>query len=358
MKITDIKTHVLTTPLNTVFKTALRTVDAVENILVTMFTDASLIGFGSAAPTSVITGETIASITGAIAHIRDCIIGMDIKNHELLFQQLNRCMVGNNSAKAAVDMAIFDILAKSVGVPLFRLLGGEAHAVETDMTISLDETPRMVDQAQKKIDEGFKVLKIKVGGDVALDIERLTEVHKAAKGKVTLRIDANQGWNPKEAVFVGKTLEQKNIPIDLMEQPVAAENFAGMAFVRQNIPQPVYADESIFSAADALELIQMKAVDGINIKLMKCGGIYNALKIAAIAETAGIPCMIGSMMECNVSVTAAAHLAAARSIITSFDLDAPLFFSRHPGQGGISYQGPRVVLPEAPGLGIRSLKFK
>ena len=140
-----------------------------------------------------------------------------------------------------------------------------------------------------------------------------------------------------------------------MEQPVKADDFAGLKFVRDNVPFPVYADESIFSPVDAMKLIEMEAVDGINIKLMKCGGIYNALKIAAIAETANIPCMIGSMMECSVSVTAAAHLATSRTIIDRFDLDAPLFCANNPAEGGISYKGRTIALPDGSGLGITSV---
>jgi L-alanine-DL-glutamate epimerase-like enolase superfamily enzyme len=141
-----------------------------------------------------------------------------------------------------------------------------------------------------------------------------------------------------------------------MEQPVAAADFEGLRFVRENIAFPVYADESVFSPRDALRLVNMGAVDGLNIKLMKCGGIYNGLKIAAIAETAGIACMIGSMMECHLSVTAAAHLAVSRRVITAYDLDAPLFCSFNPVEGGISYKGPEVRLNGAPGLGVSGFR--
>ena len=355
MKITDIKTQLITIPLTRTFKTALRSVDTLENILVTIETDSALVGYGSAAPTAVITGETVGSISAAIEHIRNIITGMYINNHEQIFQRLNNCIIGNNSAKAAVDMGIYDLLAKSLNIPLFRLLGGFSDEIESDITISLDSIDKMTADSREKIKEGFKILKIKVGGNPQDDIDRLHEIHKAIEGKGLLRIDANQGWTGKEAVMVGKEIERRRLPVELMEQPVAAKQFTDLAFVKQNVSLPVYADESIFSPADALELIQMNAIDGINIKLMKCGGIYNGLKIAAIADAAGIPCMIGSMMECSVSVTAAAHLGASRTIIKGYDLDAPLFCSRNPARGGISYQGPKVILPETAGLGITSI---
>lgn len=355
MKITDINTRTLTIPLITTFKTALRSVDRIENIIVTVLTDSGQVGYGSAAPAAVITGETVASITGGVEHIRDSIVGMEIENWENIFQRLNSCIIGCMSAKAAVDMAIYDLLGKSLKTPLYRLLGGLTHDVETDITVSLDTPEKMISESREKLNLGFTILKIKVGGDPELDIHRLDSIHKAIGPRVKIRIDANQGWSGKEAVEVGKELQRRNIDIELMEQPVSARDFDGLRYVRDNVAFPVYADESVFSPEDALGLIRMGGVDGLNIKLMKCGGIYNALKIAAIAETAGIPCMIGSMMECHISVSAAAHLAVSRSIIGRYDLDAPLFCSMNPAAGGIFYQGPRVCLPDTPGLGITAV---
>ena len=355
MKITRITTKPISIPLKQVFKTALRTVNTLENVLVRVETDSEYTGYGSAAPTAVITGETAGSIADAIAHIEAAIEGMDLAGHELVFQRLNSCMVGNNSAKAAVDMALYDLLAKSFGIPLYRLLGGNIQPLKTDITISLGSIDQMVEDSRTRLAEGFTILKIKVGNNPELDIERLEQIYRAVGSEVSMRIDANQGWQPKEAVYVGREIARRGIPVELMEQPVAAHRYRDLAYVRKRLMLPVYGDESVFSAAEALELIRIGAVDGINIKLMKCGGIYNARKIAAIAEAAGIPCMIGSMMECHVSVTAAAHLAAATSAITILDLDAPLFCSTNPADGGISYRGSELVLPHQPGLGISAL---
>jgi len=332
-------------------------VTAIENILVTVATDSDLVGYGGAAPTAVITGDTLASIVGGIEHIRDSIVGMKIENSEFIFQRLNSCLIGNNSAKAAVDMAIYDLIAKSVGVPLYRLFGGTANVLETDITVNLDTLEKMVAESQKQLQDGFNILKIKVGGDPQLDIQRLQSIQDAIGTAVKIRIDANQGWNAKEAVLVGKELQRRNLNIELMEQPVPARDFEGMRYVRDQLLMPVVADESVFSPQDALELIRLRAVDGLNIKLMKCGGIYNALKIVAIAEAAGIPCMVGSMMESHVSVTAAAHFAVSRTSVYRYDLDAPLFCSINPANGGISYQGNKVSLPDLPGLGIDSLNY-
>ncbi len=356
MKITDIKIETVTIPLLTPFKTALRSIDHIENILVTVLTDSDLAGYGGAAPTAVITGDTLASIIGGIEHIRDHITGMVIGGSEKLFHRLNGCIIGNTSAKAAVDMAIYDLMAKAWDIPLYQLLGGMANVVETDVTVSLDTPDKMIAESKEKLKGGFTTLKIKVGGDPELDIRRLQSIYEAVGEKVRIRIDANQGWSAKEAVQVGRELQNRGISIELMEQPVPARDFEGMRYVRDNLSLPVYADESVFSPRDALELVNMRAVDGLNIKLMKCGGIYNALKIAAIAEAAGIPCMVGSMMECHVSVCAAAHFAASRTIIKKYDLDAPLFCSTNPAVGGFSYRGAELLFSEAGGLGIEALE--
>jgi len=355
MKITGITRRVVTIPLISTFKTALRSIDRIENILVSVNTDTDLTGYGSAAPAAVITGETVSSIIGGIDHISENLTGMELTHSEKIFQRLNGCIVGCMSAKAAVDMAIYDLLAKSLSIPLYQLLGGIYHDIETDITISLDTPEKMIAETKEKLECGFDTLKIKVGGDPELDIHRLQSIQENVGHDTRIRIDANQGWSAKEAVQIGNELERRGIIIELMEQPVPARDFRGMRYVRDNVAFPVYADESVFSPGDALELIEMNAVDGLNIKLMKCGGIYNAMKIVSIAETAGIPCMIGSMMECHISVSAAAHLAASRRIIDKYDLDAPLFCSTNPASGGIFYRGARVCFTEAPGLGIETI---
>lgn len=355
MKITNITTSIVHIPLNTTFKTALRTVNSMDNVLVSVQTDDGLTGFGSAAPATVITGETTGSICAGIEHLRESLLGLEIEAYEPLFQKLNGCLIGNMSAKAAVDMAFHDLIAKSLNIPLYSFLGGPVGEVRSDITISLEAPEKMGEKSLQRTAEGFSTLKIKVGGDPEMDIARLKEIREAVGESVNIRIDANQGWTPKQAIQVAREIAKNDINIELMEQPVAARDFEGLKFVRENVPFPVYADESAFSPQDALQLITMQAVDGINIKLMKCGGIYNALKIAAIAETAHIPCMIGSMMESSVSVTAAAHLAASRKIIDKFDLDSPLFCSVNPADGGIRYEGSTIQFTEMPGLGITNL---
>lgn len=358
MKIKDIKIKRISVPLKTPFKTALRTVERVEDIIVEIYTDTGNIGFGEAPPTGVITGDTTGSIIGAIEdHIKKCIIGMDMENFESIIQKLNGCIVKNTSAKAAVDIALYDLYGQLYKAPLYKLLGGFRKEITTDITISVNEPEEMVRDSIDAIKRGYKTLKIKVGKDSKKDLERMKAIRQAIGYDVDLRIDANQGWKPKEAVKILREMEDAGLNIEFVEQPVIAQDIDGLKFVTDNVSIPVLADESIFSPMDALNVLERRAADLINIKLMKTGGIYNALKICSLAEIHGIECMIGCMLEAKVSVTAAVHLACAKSIITKIDLDGPVLCSEDPINGGAIFNESKITLTDKPGLGIESINY-
>ncbi|QUI23029.1 dipeptide epimerase [Vallitalea pronyensis] len=358
MKITDIRIEKLSTPLKKPFKTALRTLQTMEHILVVVKTDKGIDGYGGAAPTAVITGDTTASIMGAIDCIKSSIIGRDIRQVEDIFIRINHCMVGNTSAKAAVDMAVYDLYGKLYGAPLYQLLGGYRTHLLTDLTISLNAPHVMVSHSLDAVSKGYTTLKIKVGEDAQKDINRLLAIRKAVGEDVVLRIDANQGWKPKEAVYVIQRMEQGDIHITCAEQPVNGKDFEGMKYVKERVNIPIIADESVFSPADALRLIQMQAVDMMNIKLMKTGGIYNALTIMALAEAAGIQCMIGSMMESKIGIAAAAHLGASKAVIVDVDLDVPILCEEDSIMGGVIYDGSKISFTNKPGLGLEQIAIE
>ncbi len=352
MKITDLKIGRLSIPLKKPFITALRTLETIDNIIVVIETDVGIVGYGGAAPTAVITGDTTESILGGINHIKSYIMGKDIKQLEDILITINGCMVGNTSAKAAVDMAIYDLYGKLHHAPLYQLLGGYRFHLTTDITISLNDPDEMAEDSLSAILKGYITLKIKVGKNADMDIKRMLAIRKAVGEETILRIDANQGWEPKEAVYAIKRMEQPDININLVEQPVLAKDFEGMKYVTDRVNVPVLADESVFSPSDALRLINMRAADMINIKLMKTGGIYNALKIVSLAEVAGMKCMIGSMMESKIGVTAAAHLGAGKANIVDVDLDVPLLCREDPVKGGVLYNKNEMTLSKGPGLGL------
>jgi len=356
MKITDIKLGYISVPLRTPFKTALRTVNSIEDIIIKIETDTGHVGYGEVPPTGVITGDTRGAIIGAIeTHIKPTIIGMDIEDLEGIMLKLDKSLVGNTSAKAGIDIAIYDLFGQLYNAPVYKLLGGYRKEIITDITISVNDPEEMARDSMDAINRGYKTLKIKVGKDSKKDIERMNAIRKAVGYDVELRIDANQGWKPKEAIYVLNKMEDAGLNIELVEQPVAGYDIEGLKMVTDNVSIPVMADESVFSPRDAIRILEMRAADYLNIKLMKTGGIHNALKICSLAEIYGVECMIGCMLEAKISVNAAVHLAAAKSIITKIDLDGPILCSEDPIDGGSIFNESIITVSEDPGFGIKNI---
>ena len=359
MIIQNIETKRIAVPLKKPFKTALRTVETLESILVKITCDNGMVGWGEASATVVITGDSLPSIEGAIMQtIRPQLIGMSVLAHEQVFHTLHHSMAGNSSAKAAVDIALYDLLAKRANMPLYQFLGGYRKQLETDYTVSVNSPQEMGEDAAAYIKEGFNVLKIKVGKDeIEQDIARIQEIRKTVGYDVKIRLDANQGWNVKEAIRSIRKMEDMGLDIELVEQPVKAHDLEGLKRVTDSVDTPIMADESVFSPAQALAVLQNRAADMINIKLMKAGGIYKAQLINQLAEEYGVPCMVGSMIESRLSVSAAAHFAASKKNIRYYDFDCPLMLLHDVIEGGATYEGRVLTMQEEPGLGIRSVRY-
>ncbi len=358
MKITDIRFGTLRVPLHTPFKTALRTIDSIEDIVVMVSTDCGHVGYGEAPATAVITGDTRGSIVEAIRHyIWPRVVGQNIEDLNRITQLIQTALERNSSAKAAVEIAIYDLWGQLYGAPLYRLLGGGHPRITTDITISVDYIDKMVADSVAAVERGFEALKIKVGKDIGVDIERVKAIYAAVEGRALLRLDANQGWTAKQAVHAVQTLEDAGVQLELVEQPVKAHDLNGMKYVTERVNTPIMADESVFGPTEVVQLIRMRAADIINIKLMKTGGISNAVRIADIAAMYGVECMIGCMLETGISVAAAVHVAVAKSdAITKIDLDGPSLCAVNPIDGGVYFNGSEISVPETAGLGIREIR--
>ena len=353
MKITAVRLGKISVPLRTPFKTALRTVSSVEDVIVEIHTDCGRIGYGEAPPTGPITGDTTLAIIGAIQdHISKAIIGRDVDDFEDVLQAVQKSVIGNTSAKAAVDMALWDLYGQLYSIPVYKLMGGSRKNITTDITISVNDPDIMVRDSLIALDRGYDCLKMKVGINPDLDVARLKAVRQAVGNDVTIRIDANQAWTPKQAVKILNSMQEQGLQIELVEQPVHAHDLEGMKYVTDRSYVPVLADESLYSPADAATILRMGAADLLNIKLMKCGGLYNALKICTMAEVYGVECMIGCMLEAKISVNAAVHLACAKKVITKVDLDGPVLCSEDPILGGAVFNEKDITVSDAPGLGI------
>jgi o-succinylbenzoate synthase len=358
MKITEIRYGMLRVPLKTPFKTALRTVDKIEDIVVEVHTDTGHVGYGEAPATAVITGDTHGSIIEAISKfIAPRIIGQDIANLNRITHLIQGAIEKNSSAKAAVEIAVYDLFGQLYGAPLYKMLGGGDPVVTTDITISVDYIDKMVADSIAAVERGFESLKIKVGKDIGVDIERIKAIYAAVEGRALLRVDANQGWTAKQAVYAIQTLEDAGVRLELVEQPVKAQDLEGMKYVTERVHTPIMADESVFGPTEVIDLIRMRAADIINIKLMKTGGISKALHIADIAGMYHVECMIGCMIETSISVAAAVHVAVAKAdVITKVDLDGPSLCVFNPVDGGVIFNEAEISVTDAPGLGIREIR--
>ena len=357
MKIKSIRLGMLNVPLITPFKTAMRTVKEIEDVVVMVETDTGNTGYGSAPATAVITGDTHGSIIEAINKVLSpALVGRDISELNKLTDTVQNSIVRNFSAKAAVEMAIYDLYGQLYDAPLYKLLGGGDNVITTDITISVDYIDKMVEDTLSAIDLGFETLKIKVGKDPAVDIERIKAIYAAVNERALIRLDANQGWTPKQTVSVMRALEDSGVRLELLEQPVRGDDIEGMKYVTERIHTPVMADESSFGPKEAIELIRERAADIINIKLMKTGGISNAIKIADIAGMYGVNCMIGCMLESSIGVAAAAHIAVAKSsVITKVDLDTPALGQYDPVTSGVIFDNSEIRITDLPGLGISKI---
>jgi len=352
MKITDIRTTLLQAPLKTPFVTALRRVDALEDVVVVIECDDGTLGYGEGAPTPQITGETIASMRAAIDFISPHLIGKTIDDFDMLIHTVHQTIKHNTTAKSALEIALFDLKAKAEGKPLYKMLGGTQKVFKTDITVSMNDTDTMIADAQKAVTLGYDTLKIKIGSDPLLDAHRVIAIHKSLPTHIKLRLDANQGWSAKESVTLLHTLEAEGIIAEFIEQPVAADDYEGLKYIKERVQTPVLADESIFSLQDAKRLLEMEAVDYINIKLAKTGGISHALSLADLCQEYDIKCMLGCMLEGPISVAAGIHVASAKTdVITMLDLDAVALLASHPVKTGIVFNESEIILSDSSGVG-------
>ena len=332
-----------TTALKSPFVTALRRVDNAEFIRLELYTDSGLVAYGSAPATKAITGETLQSIAEALNNaIRPAILHRPFVLDELL-KEVSAALQGNFSAKAAADMALFSLAAQEVSLPLYRFLGGGVPPeIKTAVTVSLDTPEQMVLKAGEYLAAGCNILKIKVGANDGLDAQRIRSVAQAHP-EATLLIDANQAWNVRETMAIIDAVA--DLPIALIEQPVAAADLEGLKEINKRSPFPILADEAVFDAEDAKRVLDAGAAGLVNVKLMKCGGIAGALKIVDVCRSHRVKCMLGSMLEGPVSITAALHLAAAcPDIFEWYDLDSPLLYRSLPEDLPFTVRGNRYGL--------------
>ncbi len=308
--------------LRATFRTSLREVSELDVIAVDVSWSDGTLSTGEVSPTPPITGETaesiVAAVLGPLAH---AIVGVPLVELDEIFTRMAKALLGNTTAKCALDLAVHRALADRYG-GLAAVLGVPHRSVRTDVTISLASPEAMAVASTERSSEGFDILKLKVGGEVDQDVARILAVSRAVDPSLRLRLDANQGWTAKQALNVLERVERANVTIDLVEQPVPASDLHAMATVTRHSAVPVLADESVHSPRDVLRVAELGAADMVNVKLAKCGGLRAARDVVAVARVCGLGVLVGCMLEPASAVAAAATLAMGLDPLRGHDLDA------------------------------------
>jgi L-alanine-DL-glutamate epimerase-like enolase superfamily enzyme len=355
LRVTAIDVIPVKLPLREPFVISYATYPDVLSVLVRVTTADGHAGWGEATPDPNVTGETW---NGTAATLRDdlapALIGRDTRDREAALRALDARVEGVPAAKAALDMALHDLLGRALGVPVWALLGGRSKPHLTiSRVVGMKAPEEMARDAAKHVADGFKTVKVKVGDGTnwRLDVARIAAVREAIGPETGLKIDVNQGWKTAGVAIAAIRASLDTHP-DYVEQPVAWWDLEGLAEVRRQTGATIMVDEGCHGPRDALRVAALRAADLVNIKLMKCGGLLAALTLNAIAETAGIVAQVGTMVESSIASAAGLHLALALGNVRTVEMGGPLMLAEDIGDIRGWYDRDRITAPDRPGLGI------
>jgi L-alanine-DL-glutamate epimerase-like enolase superfamily enzyme len=351
MKITRIEAWPVTMRLTEPYTIAYETVEQVTNVFLRLETNGPITGYGCAAPDLEITGETPKDVLGAFEDVvAPAIKGSDPLRITMLLERLKRQLKAQPSALAAVDMALYDLLGKRSDLPLWRLLGGFRDRMKTSVTIGILPEKETIERAGEWVRGGFRCLKLKGGKDVESDIQRVIKVREAVGKGIELRFDANQGFSLEDTLkFVQET---QKVGLELIEQPTPREEPDLLSRITQRVPIPVMADESLMTLRDAFRIARRGLADMVNVKMMKVGGVSEALQIDGVARSAGLEVMVGCMDEAALAIAAGLHFALARPNVAYADLDGHLDLLGDPSDGAVICRKGVLFPTHRAGLGF------
>ena len=332
MKIKTLEWFRLDMPLAVPYTIAYETVDQTTNIVLKLTTDMGITGWGCASPDLSVTGETAEDVITAVKTvITGMLEGENPFQIAKITHDLKKQLPGCSSSIAMVDMALYDIMARKAGLPLYRMLGGFRDAIATSITIGILPLDETIEEAKRHLKNGFFIIKLKGGLDPAKDIEKVLKLREHLGEDFLLRFDANQGYTFDQSIeFIHKI---KTANLEIIEQPTSQKKDQRLGRVTQNVDIPVMADESIKTLGDAFRLASNDLIDMINIKLMKVGGIFESQHINSVAKAAGMEVMVGCLDECGLGISAGLHFALSRSNIEYADLDGHLDLLDDPFSG-------------------------
>lgn len=353
MKIKQLEIFAIDLPLIEPFIVSYDTYPSMPSIIVKLTTECGLVGWGESVPDDHVTGETLEGTYAVLKHrLAPKLIGQNPMAFEKMHELMDRLVKNAPAAKAAIDIACFDVTGKKLNVPVYQLIGGRYHdKFPITHVLSIGEPEKMATQAAEKVAQGYRSFKMKVGRDVASDVARIQAVRARVGENIAIRVDVNQGW--KNSANTLQALSQlQSVGLDWLEQPVVADDIDAMVEIKSKTTVPVMIDEGLCGVRDMREIVAKRAAHKVNIKLMKCGGIYRANQLAAMAEMAGMECQIGSMLESSIGSAAGFHVAFSKKVITSVELTGPLKFSKDIGDLKASYHIPFIELGTGAGLGV------
>ncbi len=337
-------------PLIRPYVIATREVRVVDLHFVRLENNHGVSGFGCAAPTAVTSedaGESLEVLDESAHHV---LKGQNPQLLRALTQQVRISCLQYPSAMAALDMALHDLLARSIGVPVAAMLGTPGKPLPTSITIGILSLEETLEEAREYLARGFRCLKVKLGLHYREDLERLRALRSACPASVHIRVDANQGYTVSQTEYLAR--ESRALRLELIEQPLARGKEEDMLKLPEDARSLIAADESLHGPSDALGMVSAAPFGIWNIKLMKCGGITGALQIAELAQLARIDLMWGCMDESVISIAAALHAAYACPGTRYVDLDGSFDLSRDVARGGFYLSGGYMHLLEEPGLGV------
>ncbi len=345
MRITRVEAWPVSLRLSEPYTIAYETVEATTNVFVRLHTDTPHVGLGCAAPDVPVTGEMPGDVLAALESSASLLVGEDPTRYALVLGRVRQAIGFRPSTLAALDMALFDLLGKLAGLPLWKLLGGARDSILTSITIGILDEQATVAEARRWLAWGFRSLKLKGGLDVEGDLSRIAKVLEAVGPEVELSFDANQGYSGEDAL----TFVRRCGRLAYIEQPTARDAPVLLAEVQQHSAIPIMADESVTTPEQALALAG--AVRLFNVKLQKVGGIQAALALDGIAAGAGVGLMVGCLDECALAIAAGLHFALGRPGVRFADLDSHLSLLDDPTAGVVTVRDGRLVPNDLPGLG-------